>query len=155
MRPRILDRVPASKQPERAGEAGKEDTPMKLVAAVLMVALLLVPGVALAGSEDAALALGAFAVFNQIISGTGIFAGAAPVVVAPRPVIVAPQPVYAPPPVYVAPPPVVVAPRPVYVAPRPVVVYRGAAHVYHRPDYHHGHVRGHGHKWGHRGRDRD
>jgi len=142
---------------------------MKLVAAVLMVALLLVPGVALAGSEDAALALGAFAVFNQIISGTGIFAGAAPVVVAPRPVIVAPQPVYAPPPVYVAPPPVVVAPRPiyvaprpvyvaprpVYVAPRPVVVYRGGAHVYHRPDYHHGHGRGHGHKWGHRGRDRD
>jgi hypothetical protein len=162
MRPRILDRVPASKQPERAGEAGKEDTSMKLVAAVLLVALLLVPGVALAGSDDAALALGAFAVFNQIISGTGIFAGAAPVVVAPRPVIVAPQPVYAPAPVYVAPPPVVVAPqpvyvapRPVYVAPRPVIVHRGHGH-YHRVDYDrgHGHGRGHGHKWGHRGRDR-
>jgi hypothetical protein len=108
---------------------------MKIVAAVLMLALLLTPGVALAGSDDAALALGAFAVFNQIISGTGIFAGA-PVVVAPRPVYVAPQPVYAPPPVYVAPPPVVVAPRPVFV-------YR--THEYYRG--------GHGH-WKHRaGRD--
>jgi hypothetical protein len=176
MRPRILDRVPASKQPERAGEAGKEEYPMKLVAAVLLVALLLVPGVALAGSEDAALALGAFAVFNQIISGTGIFGGAAPVVVAPQPVVVAPQPVYAPPPVYVAPAPVVVAPRPVYVAPRPVyvaprpvyvaprpivvtprpvVVYRGPGHGYHRVDYDRGHGHGHGQKWGHRGRDRD
>ena len=49
---------------------------MKLAAAILLVALLLVPSVALAGAEDAALALGAFAVFNQIISGTGVFGGA-------------------------------------------------------------------------------
>jgi hypothetical protein len=130
---------------------------MKTVAAVLVLALLLVPGVALAGSEDAALALGAFAVFNQIISGTGIFAAAAPVVVAPRPVVVAPQPVYvappppvyaAPAPVYVAPRPVYVAPRPVIVAPRPVVVYRSYA-PYHRAGY--GHWKHDGHGRGHRG----
>jgi hypothetical protein len=120
---------------------------MKIVAAVLVLALLLVPGVALAGgSEDAALALGAFAVFNQIISGTGIFAGTAPILVAPRPVHVAPPPVYvASPPVYVAPPPpVYVAPAPpVYVAPRPVVVYRSYPRYYRA---------GHGH-WKHYDRD--
>ena len=115
---------------------------MKTVAAVLMVALLLVPGVALAGSNDAALALGAFAVFNQIISGTGVFAGAAPVIAAPRPVYVAP------PPVYVPPPPVYVAPRPVYVAPAPVVIAPRPAYVYHRA-YGPGH--GHWKHYGHRG----
>ena len=124
---------------------------MKTVAAVLVLALLLIPGVAMAGSEDAALALGAFAVFNQIISGTGIFG--APAVIAPRPVVVAPQPVYvappppvyaAPAPVYVAPRPVVVAPAPVYVAPRPVVVYRSYG-PYHRAGY------GHWKHAGHRG----
>jgi hypothetical protein len=88
---------------------------MTKVAALAVVALLLIPGVALAGpATDAALGLGAFAAFNQIISGTGIFVGVAPrpVVVASPPVVVAPAP-----PVYVAPPP-----PPVYVAPRPVVV---------------------------------
>jgi hypothetical protein len=126
---------------------------MKIVAAVLMVALLLaVPGVALAGSDDAALALGAFAVFNQIISGTGIFGGAAPVVVAPQPVYVAPPPVYvAPPPVvvaprriYVDPPrPVYLPPRPVYVAPPPVVVAPRPVFVH--PS--HGYQRAHGKHW--------
>jgi len=111
---------------------------MKIMAAVLMVALLLIPGVALAGSDDAALALGAFAVFNQLISGTGVFAGVAPV-------IVAPQPVYAPPPqVYVAPRPVYVTPPPVVVAPTPVYVYRG-----------HGYHRAHGYDGHHWKRDRD
>ena len=44
---------------------------------------LFIPGAAFAGSStDAALGLGAFAVFNQIISGTGVFGGFAP---APRP----------------------------------------------------------------------
>ena len=124
---------------------------MKRLAMVSMLAMLpLVPGAAWAGSStDAALGLGAFAVFNQIISGTGIFGGLAarpvyvapappvyvapaPVYVAPQPVYVAPQPVYvAPRPVYVAPRPVYVSPRPVYVAPRPVVIYRGAAHGRH------------------------
>jgi hypothetical protein len=119
---------------------------MKSVAAVALLAMLLVPGVALAGSStDAALGLGAFAVFNQILGGTGLFgafghpvvvarpvvAAPAPVVVVPEPVYVAPQPIYvsppvvvAPRPVYVAPQPVYVTPQPVYIAPRPVVVYR-------------------------------
>jgi hypothetical protein len=118
---------------------------MKRLGTALMVAVLpLLPATAWAGSStDAALGLGAFAVFNQIIGGTGIFAGLSPAqpvyaapprpvyVAPPRPVYVVPQPVYvAPRPVYVAPRPVYVAPRPVYVAPRPVIVYRSAAPVY-------------------------
>jgi PXPV repeat (3 copies) len=118
---------------------------MKTVAALVVVALLMIPGVALASSAtDAALGLGAFAVFNQIISGTGIFGGLAPqpVYAAPQPVYVAPpQPVYVPaPPVYVAPRPVYVAPPPVYVRPAPVYTYPAPPHVYHRA---------HGHAWGH------
>jgi hypothetical protein len=83
---------------------------MRRVAAVVLIAMLLLPGVALAGSStDAALGLGAFAVFNQIISGTGIFGRPAPVVY--QPVVMAP-----PPPVIVVPPPVTVyqVPAPVY-----------------------------------------
>lgn len=127
---------------------------MKTVAAIVLGGLLLVPGVAMASSAtDAALGLGAFAVFNQILSGTGIFGGVVtrPVVVAPpQPVFVPPPPppvVYAPEPVVVTPPPVYVTPRPVFVAPRPVVVgppvyapvpvYRD--HIYHRA---------YGHRWG-------
>jgi hypothetical protein len=112
----------------------EEDT-MKFLAAATLLTVVLLPGAAFAGSStDAALGLGAFAVFNQILGGVGIF-GARPAVVAPAPVVVTPPApvVYGPPPVYVAPPapvyyapapPVYVAPRPVYVAPRPVVVYR-------------------------------
>src|SRR5438445_766439 len=91
---------------------------MKRFGLAVMLAVLLLPGVALAGSAtDAALGLGAFAVFNQILSGTGVFGALA----APAPVVVASPPVYAPAPVYVAPPaPVYVTPpRPVYVAPPP------------------------------------
>src|SRR5262249_56156656 len=85
---------------------------MKRVAAVVLFAMLLVPGVALAGSStDAALGLGAFAVFNQILSGTGVFGAfhpapaAQPVfverqVVVEQPVVVVPPP----PPPYLAPP---------------------------------------------------
>jgi hypothetical protein len=88
---------------------------------------MLVPGAAFAGaSTDAALGLGAFAVFNQIISGTGIFGAFVP---APRPVVLpAPPvaPVVVPAPV-IAPPPVIVYEyRPVYYAPP---VHR----VYHAP----------------------
>jgi hypothetical protein len=102
---------------------------MKTVAVLVLAAMLLLPGIALADSAtDAALGLGAFAVFNQIISGTGIFGGLGvrPVVVAPPPVVVAP-----PPPVYV-PRPVVVAPAPVYVRPAPVYVYSKHPHGYYR-----------------------
>ena len=111
---------------------------MKRLAAVTLMGVVLLPGVAFAGSStDAALGLGAFAVFNQILGGIGIFGAARPVVLAPAPVVVAPPPpvyvappapvYYAPPaPVYYAPPPppVYVAPAPVYYAPRPVIVYR-------------------------------
>jgi len=118
---------------------------MRRLGTALMVAILpLLPATAWAGSStDAALGLGAFAVFNQIIGGTGIFAGlghalpvyaapSPPVYVAPPPpVYVVPRPVYVTPrPVYVTPRPVYVVPRPVYVAPRPVIVYRSAAPVY-------------------------
>ena len=129
---------------------------MKTLAALMVVALLLIPGVALADSAtDAALGLGAFAVFNQIISGTGIFGGlgARPVVVAPRPVYVTPPPppvYYTPPPVYYTPRPVVIAPAPVYVQPAPVYVH--PAPVYrrghdwrwkHERDWRHDHQRRH------------
>jgi hypothetical protein len=120
---------------------------MKTLAVLLLVAVLLSPALAFAdAATDAALGLGAFAVFNQIISGTGIFGGlvARPVVVAPQPVVVAPPPppVYAPRPVVVAPPP------PVYVTPAPVYVYpkhpRGyhRAHAYYPPPGHWKHGRG-------------
>ena len=118
---------------------------MKRLGTALVVAILpLLPANAWAGSStDAALGLGAFAVFNQILGGTGIFAGLAPVrpvyVAPPAPVYVAPPPpayvvpapvVVAPRPIYVAPRPGYVAPRPVYVAPRPVIVYRSAVPVH-------------------------
>jgi len=95
----------------------------KLIALVLAVAVF-APTLAFAGaSTDAALGLGAFAVFNQILGGVGVFHRGP--VVAPGPVVVA-----RPAPVVVAPPPRVIAPRvvarpyPVYVpAPRHVVVH--------------------------------
>ena len=89
--------------------------------ALAVTAVALGPAAAWAGNAatNAALGLGAFAVFNQIISGTGIFGA----VVAPAPVYAAP--VYAPPPpVYASPPPAYVVPAPVYVAPPVYVVPR-------------------------------
>jgi len=94
----------------------------KLIALVLAVAVF-APTLAFAGaSTDAALGLGAFAVFNQILGGVGVF-HRGPVVV-PAPVVVArPAPVYVPAPIVVAPPRVVARPYPVYVpAPRHVVI---------------------------------
>ena len=100
----------------------------KLMAAVLAV-VLLSPAVAFAGSAatNAALGLGAFAVFNQILGGVGIFGGPRPVYAAPAPVYYAPPPVvYAPPPVVYAPPVAYAPPAVVYAPPvvvrRPVVV---------------------------------
>ena len=92
---------------------------MKRIAALVVIAMLLSPGVALAGSStDAALGLGAFAVFNQIISGTGIFGHSSPAVVT-RPTVIERQVVVAPPP-------------PVVVVPQPVVVYQTPAPVSYR-----------------------
>jgi hypothetical protein len=105
----------------------KGDIPMKKLIALVLAAAVLMPGLAFAGaSTDAALGLGAFAVFNQILGGVGIFHRG--------PVVAAPPLVYAPPPVYYAPPPpprvyapaprVIVRPHPVYApAPRHVVVH--------------------------------
>ncbi|MGH7384642.1 MAG: hypothetical protein ACREKG_05625 [Candidatus Rokuibacteriota bacterium] len=118
----------------------------KLIALVLAVAVF-IPGLAFAGpSTDAALGLGAFAVFNQILGGVGIFHRGH--VVAAPPVVYAP-----PPPRYVPAPRVIVKPYPVYVpAPRHVVIHerpafcppghakKGWCHGgprYHR-DHHHG-----------------
>jgi hypothetical protein len=104
-----------------------------------------VPSPALAGSaSDAALGLGAFAVLNQILSGTGLFGAAGTpyreVVVAPPPVVVQRPPVviYTPPPavVYAPPPPVVYAPPP-----SPVVVYPPAYVPYAAYDGHYYGVR--------------
>ena len=66
---------------------------MKKAIVLASLVALLVPGAAFAGpATDAALGLGAFAVFNQIISGTGVFGAVVP---APRPVFfpVPPPPV--------------------------------------------------------------
>ena len=108
---------------------------MKKLIALVLAAAVFVPTLAFAGaSTDAALGLGAFAVFNQILGGVGIFhrgpiVAPAPVVVSPPPVVYAPAPVYyAPPhPRYVPAPRVIARPYPVYVpAPRHVVHGRPA-----------------------------
>ena len=111
---------------------------MKKLTALVLALVLLSPVVAFAGSStDAALGLGAFAVFNQILGGVGLFGGfahPAPVYAAPAVVYAPPPPVvYAPPPVVYAPPPVVYAPAPVVVAP-PVMV---GGPVFVRPFHHH------------------
>jgi len=103
---------------------------MKKLIALVLAAAVLMPGLAFAGaSTDAALGLGAFAVFNQILGGVGIF-HRGPVVAAPSVVYAPPPPVYyAPPPrAYVPAPRVIVQPYPVYVpAPRHVVVHERPA----------------------------
>ena len=105
---------------------------MKKLIALVLAAAVFAPTLAFAGaSTDAALGLGAFAVFNQILGGVGVFhrgpiVAPAPVVVAPPPVVYAPAPVYyaPPPPRYVPAPRVIARPYPVYVpAPRHVVVH--------------------------------
>ena len=138
---------------------------MKRLAAVALMTVILLPGVAFAGSStDAALGLGAFAVFNQILGGVGVFGR--PVVFAPAsPVVYAPSPpvVYAPPPVVYAPPPPIVygpptvlyappPPQPVYVVPQPVYVSPRPVYGYRRYAYHHGWEK-HG-RWDRHDRDR-
>jgi hypothetical protein len=102
------------------------------------------PRPAEAGSEDAALALGAFAVFNQLMRGDTIFhdsfARRGPVAVHHPPTVVyAPGP---PPP----PPPSVVYPNGHWIAQRGhwVWVPNGYASPY--PSYSHKHYSGYGHK---------
>lgn len=125
---------------------------MKKMLALTMIGALLLPGVAFAGSAtNAALGLGAFAVFNQILSGVGIFGGAAaaapPVVYQPAPPPVVYQPAPPPPVVYQVPPPPAVVyqapPAVVYEATPPPVVYRSYP-AYYRGR--HGHHEEHG-RW--------
>ena len=112
-----------------------------VVSAALFAALsFVVCKPAFAGSStDAALGLGAFAVFNQIFGG---LAAAPAVVVAPPPVVYTPPPVvYAPPPVVYGPPPVAYYPPP---PPQPVVVYPGG-YAYGVPRYYYRPYRRHHH----------
>src|SRR5438445_6224641 len=108
---------------------------------------LVVPEQASAGSStDAALALGAFAVLNQIVRGETVFNGSPHVarqtVVIEQPIVVQ-QPVVVQQPavVYVPPPAAVVyapAPSPVFYyapAPPPVVVYPPSGYDYPRYGY--------------------
>ena len=98
---------------------------MKKLIALVLAAAVFAPTLAFAGpSTDAALGLGAFAVFNQILGGVGIF-HRGPVFAAPPVVYAPPPPVYyAPPRVYAPAPRVIARPYPVYVpAPRHVVVH--------------------------------
>ncbi len=125
--------------------------------AVTVVALLILAAVpflvvpeqvSTGSSTDAALALGAFAVFNQIVRGETIFNGSPyvvrqtvvvePPVVVQQPVVIQQPPavIYAPPPAVVyGPPPVIYAPAPpptVYYVPAPTPVY---AYPYGYPHY--------------------
>jgi len=122
-----------------------------VVALLILAAVpfLVVPEQVSAGSStDAALALGAFAVFNQIVRGETIFNGSPyvvrqtvvvePPVVVQQPVVIQQPPavIYAPPPAVVyGPPPVIYAPAPpptVYYVPAPTPVY---AYPYGYPHY--------------------
>ena len=113
------------------------------VIALLVLAagsFLFIPEQVSAGSStDAALALGVFAVFNQIARGETIFSASPHVlrqtVIVEQPIVVQqPAVVYAPPPAVVyapAPPPAVI-----YVpAPSPVVVYPSNGYYYPRYGY--------------------
>ncbi len=116
---------------------------MKKALAMLVVAgsigLAATPPAHAGSSTDAALALGAFAVFNQFLTGQTVFQQAPqPVYVAPPPVYYAPPP---PPPVYYAPPPppIVYTPPPpppvVYYTPPPVAYYPSYVYPAPRPYY--------------------
>jgi len=100
----------------------------RLLVAVTLAALaaLAVPRPAAAGaSTEAALALGAFAVLNQMVRGETIlhgFFGRPPVVVhTPPRAVHAPRVIHAPPPVVHAPPPPVVRRAPVIAYPHGIL----------------------------------
>jgi hypothetical protein len=113
---------------------------MKRVLAIALLALMLVPGVAFAGSStDAALGLGAFAALGTLLLGAAMFGGQAAVAAPAPPAIYAPPPavyespaVYAPPPAVYAPPPVVYRPAPPAVVYGPRAVYSPAPVYGHR-----------------------
>ena len=107
----------------------------KLVGGLAIAVAMLLPGAAFAGVDRRSAGLGAFAVFNQILGGIGIFGRPAPVVAAPARWCTRPRPSCMPPPppvlrrasasggVRPGSPVVVYAPRrPVFVRPAPVFV---------------------------------
>jgi hypothetical protein len=109
----------------------------KLLAAALITGTVLAataPRAHAGASTDAALGLGAFAVFNQLFRGetvlSGLFLGRPAAVVVPPPPVV----IYAP-----LPPPAV--PPAVYVAPPPAVYYGGITPGYGKVKYLHKHYR--------------
>jgi hypothetical protein len=112
----------------------------RVLGAVLISGTTVLAGVQVAqagGATDAALGLGAFAVFNQFVRGETIFHGFRPApVVIQQPVVVAPPPV-----VYALGPPIVYAPPPppvVYYALPPAVVYApGPGPTYYARKYFH------------------
>jgi hypothetical protein len=113
----------------------------KAVVSAIVVAILslVVCQPSFAGSStDAALGLGAFAVFNQLFGGLGV---ARPAVIVQPPVVYAPPPpvVYAPPPIVYGLPPVVYSPPP-----PPVVVYPNG-YAYDAPRYYYRAYRKHHH----------
>lgn len=102
----------------------------KLVAAVALasgIAATAQPAAA-GSSTDAALALGAFAVFNQIVRGETIFHSSPSSTHVVRETVVVHQP-----PVVVSPAPVVVHAPPAVVYGAPAVVYPAAPMVVYRP----------------------
>jgi hypothetical protein len=120
----------------RAGPAppGRSDMKRAIAAlaliSVAVMALVVGPGEAVAGSStDAALALGAFAVLNQIVAGQTIFSGPPQRVVTETVVVQQPVVVLPPAVVYTPPPPVVYAPPPVVVYPSTVYYYPSYRYV--------------------------
>src|SRR6266702_2586749 len=116
-------------KPSKAQTVQEAAMKRALTVIVLLVlaagSFLVIPEQVSAGSStDAALALGAFAVLNQIARGETIFNGSPHVfrqtVVVEQPVVVQqPAVVYAPPPVIYAPAP----PPTIYYVPAPVYAY--------------------------------
>src|SRR6266567_4228321 len=125
-------------KPSKAQTVQEAAMKRALTVIVLLVlaagSFLVIPEQVSAGSStDAALALGAFAVLNQIARGETIFNGSPHVfrqtVVVEQPVVVQqPAVVYAPPPVIYAPAP----PPTIYYVPAPTPVY---AYPYGYPHY--------------------
>jgi len=113
-----------------------------VVALLLLGALsLVVPVQASAGSStDAALALGAFAVFNQIFGGYGAHQVVRETVVVQQPAVVYAPPPPPPPAVIYAPPPVV------YYAPAPPVVVYPYGYAYKAPGNYYRHHWKHRHE---------
>jgi len=111
-----------------------------ILVTLVIAAIILPPTQASAGSStDAALALGAFAVFNQIFGGYGPHHVVRETVVVQQPAVIYAPPPPPPPAVIYAPPPVV------YYAPQPPVVIYPNGYAYGAPYGYYKHYRKHRH----------